>query len=176
MAGRDLGRLRLMLQVAAVRRYAALPIPSDEDVLVEEFVREWRSGSSKEPEAHQALDRLVQGMLGSFAVRSASRAVRDRNVEHVRLGLTALCIGGAEDDPRDLEQVACVLFDSCVRVGVEPAALFLEAAGGARGGAARILRTFADMSKEDVSLTKYRIRENEDDGGFRYRLGLSGAA
>src|SRR5262249_39844621 len=133
MAGRDLVRLQLMFQAAAVRRYADLPIPADEDVLVEEFVREWDKGGSATPEAAQALDRFARGMLHVFAVREASRAVRERDVEHVRRGLSALRIAGTEADPRDLQQEACVLFDSCLRIGVEPAFVFREALSEAKG-------------------------------------------
>jgi hypothetical protein len=176
MAGRDLLRLRLMFQVAAAARYRDLPIPSDEDLLVEEFVREWDDSSSDTPEAAQSLDRFARGMLHVFAFRVASRAVRERQVEYIRLGLSALRIAGSEDDPRDLQQEACVLFDSCMKIGVEPAFIFREALAEAQGGAAQILQAFGQLPKSEVSLAKYRVREASDDAGFRYKLGLSGAA
>src|ERR1700730_12340646 len=148
-----------MFQVASVRRYADLPIPCDEDVLVEEFIREWTGGSSAAPEATQALHRLAGGKLLTFARRAASRAVREREPNHIRLGLSALCIAGADDYPVDLPKIACVLYDSCIKVGVDPTFMFREAAGNAEGGAESVLRSFGSMPKAEVLLSKYRVRE-----------------
>lgn len=159
-----------MLQGAALRRYAELPIPSDEDALAEEFIREWMAGSSSTPEAKEALDRLVRGTLLTFAMRAASRAVRLRDPQHLRQGLTALCIGGAESDSRDLQQVACALYDGCLRLGVDPAVTFREAAGQARGGAAWILSEFGGLPPGEVTLPGHRVREDKDEGGFRYSI------
>jgi hypothetical protein len=161
-------RVKLMLQGAAERRYAELPIPCDEDALAEEFIREWRAGSSGSPEADESLDRLVRGMLLTFAIRAASRAVRQHDPQHLRQGLAAVCIAGTESDSKDLQQVACALYDGCSRLGVDPSVEFREAAGQARGGAARILSEFGSLPPGEATPPRFRVQESTDEGGFRY--------
>jgi hypothetical protein len=160
-----------MLRIAAARRYAALPIPADEDTLVEEFLDEWRAGGAQTKEAPEALDR-AGAFLGVFIIRAASRAVRNQDVQLIRLGLQALSMVGADEDPRDLATYACVLVDSYSRLGVEPAFLLKEASSASRGGAATILKTFLDLPKAQRTLQKYRIRESSDEDGFRYAIGV----
>jgi len=170
VADRDLIRIKLMLRLAALRRYAALPIPAEEDVLVEQFIREWRSGSGTSPQAAEALDG-VKGSLGVFAVRAASRAVRNRDIEAVRLGFRALCMAGREEeDYRELDGITAVLCDSCKRLGFDPALEVQTVLPNARGDAGRILNAFAG-SLPAVSLEKHRMREGSDEDGFRYRWG-----
>jgi len=160
-----------MLRIAAARRYAALPIPADEDTLVEEFLEEWRAGGARNKEAHEALQR-AGAFLGMFIIRAASRAVRNQDVQSIRLGLQALSMIGADEDPGDLATYACVVVDSCSILGVEPAFLLKEAGSASRGGAAAILKTFLDVPKARRTLQKYRVRESSDQDGFRYAIGV----
>jgi len=175
MAGRDLIRIKLMLRLASVRRYAALPIPAEEDTLIEEFISDWRSGSSESAEAKDALDG-VKGFLGAFSVRAASRGVRNQDIEAIRLGFWALCIAGSEEsDYRDYGEIAAALVDSCGRLGVDPAGELQRIMPNARGDAARILKVFSDALPE-VTLGTWRVREGSDEDGFRYRWGWERAA
>jgi hypothetical protein len=176
MAGRDLVRVKLMLRLAAVRRYVALPIPAEEDTLVEEFISDWRSGSSSASEALSALD-SVKGFLGAFAVRAASRGVRAGDIESVRLGFWALCVAGwEEDDYREFGAIAAVLIDACRRLGVEPEIELGRVLPEARGDAARILSSFAKALPGGVALGDYRVHADADESGFRYRWGWERAA
>jgi hypothetical protein len=154
-----------MLQAAAVRRYQDLPIPADEDALAEEFIREWRKGDKREA---GPLDELVVGVLLVFAIRSASRAVRERETEWIRLGLAAVAIVGNDSDPRDLQQQASVLGDACRRVGIDARFLFQEAARNAEGGAATVLQQFGGI--REVDLAAHRVLASESPDGFLYTL------
>ena len=91
---------------------------------------------------------------------------RARNLE----GIVALAVGGWNTDARDLQGIACTLYDSCRKLGMDPIRLFLSSAQGEEGGGAEVLKSIAGLSQDHVArLIAGSVRQEEDQDGFRYR-------
>ncbi len=130
-----------------------MPIPQRRDAEISSLLRAWLE--LDEPTRKAALSQLPSDcrftLLG-YSERMASLAVRDRNKEHVLLGLLALGLDGWRDDWRDNVLVVCLHYDAAKRIGLRPNDLFEQAAALLPEKPAIALRSFLRRSEEDKSL------------------------
>lgn len=99
--------------------YFGSPLPSQQDGVVADLVA--RFAVTDEPlrkALRQHLRNTHVGVLGSFAVRMASLAVREGSTERLRLGLLAIALASdsPESDWRDLTRLLTPLEDAALRI------------------------------------------------------------
>ncbi len=99
----------------------------------------------------------------------ASLAVRDRNAEHLLLGLIAIGLDGWRDDWRENLVLLSLHYDAAKKISISPDKLFEKAATFLDDNAATGLRSFPHRSEEDKSLEAMGYKIGKDADGFRYR-------
>ena len=150
--------------------YGAWPIPHRIDEEISALLRSWLS--LKEPLRKVALSQVTEDYRFTFVAyseRMASLAVRDRNSEHVLLGLLALGLDGWRGDWRDNAAVVCLHYDAAQKIGLCPDDLFEEAAKTLPDKPANALRLFLRRSEEDKSVEAMGYSAATDADGFRYK-------
>lgn len=108
-------------------------------------------------------------VLGAFAERMASLAVRTGDPTTLRNGLlaAALAIVAPEVDVREVLLILPLLWHSAKRLELDPAAEF-EATADLLPPAATAMRQFVARKPEDQRIEAMGYVESSDDGGFRY--------
>jgi len=150
--------------------YGTLPIPQPRDMEIGGLLRSWLS--LEEPSRKAALSEVSEDhrfTLIAYSERMASLAVRDRNREHIILGLVALGLDGWRDDWRDNAAVVCLHHDAARRMGLHPDDLFEEAARMLPDKPANALRSFLRRSEEDKAVEAMGYSAMADTDGFRYK-------
>lgn len=150
--------------------YGTLPIPQPRDEEISALLRSWLS--LEEPVRRAALSQISEDYrftLIGYSERMASLAVRDRNREHILLGLLALGLDGWRDDWRDNASVVCLHHDAAQRIGLCPSNLFEEAARLLPNKPANALRSFLRRSEEDKAVEAMGYLAATDADGFRYK-------
>lgn len=152
------------------RGYGTLPIPQHRDVEISNLLHAWLNidESSRIASLLQVPDEYRFTLIG-YSERMASLAVRDRNREHILLGLIALGLDGWRDDWRDNATILCLHYDAARRIGVKPKDLFEEAAVMLPEKSANSLRSFPRRSEADKSLESMGYSVGADADGFRYQ-------
>lgn len=158
------------LKVEKNHGYGTLPIPSQRDAEISGLLRAWLAldGSSRNTALAQVAEEYRLTLLG-YSERMASLAVRDRNREHVLLGLLALGLDGWRVDWRDNATLMCLHYDAAKRIGGPPQGVFEEAAALLPANPATALRSFSRRSEEDKSLGSMGYVAGSDSDGFRYK-------
>jgi hypothetical protein len=150
--------------------YGTLPIPSPRDAQISALLHDWLK--LDEPSRNAALSGISEEhrftLLG-YSERMASLAVRDRNQEHIVLGLLALGLDGWRDDWRNNAALICLHHDAAPRIGLLPASVFEEAAKLLPQKPADAIRSFLRRSDEDKSLAAMGYLAGADGDGFRYK-------
>ena len=157
--------------------YLGQPLPCRADEIVAALVNgfEEAPASARERVRH-CIGRAHAGALGSFAVRMAMLAVRERSVERLRLGLCAAVLSvGEGEDWRDLIRTFSPLSDAATRLGADGPLEFARAARHARGWYVGFVASFpprwgwhrlVERAAMVLGLGNWRAIEAAD--GFRY--------
>lgn len=147
-----------------------LPIPQPLDEKISALLRSWLSLEKASREAALLqVDENCRFTLISYSERMASLAVRDRNREHIQLGLLALGLDGWRYDWRDNATVVCLHYDAAQRINLCPKDLFEEASRMLPDKPANALRSFLRRSEEDQALESMGYLAATDSDGFRYK-------
>jgi hypothetical protein len=105
-------------------------------------------------------------VLGLFAEKMATLAVRENSIEYVKQGLLALLIYARTVDARDVLLVLSLLHDATIKTGNAPKSIF-QAAGVVLGGA-EFLSEFLNRTDEDKSIDAMGYEESKNEEGFIY--------
>jgi len=105
-------------------------------------------------------------ILGFFAERMASLAVRENSVERVSQGLSALLLYARTEDPRDVLLVLSLLHDAAIKTSRTPKKVFEEAS--LIFGGTGLLADFLNRSDEDKSIDAMGYKESKNEEGFLY--------
>jgi hypothetical protein len=167
VAGFDAGDL-------AQRRFTSYGLavfPDARDTELDEYARGLRSGG---PAAVRiALDTVSQKgrqVLGAYAERAASRAVRDKDRDLLVLGSTALVVGGLDQNALEALTRMPLIEDASKRLGIELADVFEEVAGiVSHPGSVNLMR-WLSRAPEDRTPECMGFAAAEDGSGFRYRF------
>lgn len=108
------------------------------------------------------------GWLFAYGQRMAELAVREDSRERLFYGLLALIIEGFKSDYRDNMVIWAPLYHSATKIGIDPAALFSEAASYANNTVSEWILDFPKRSPENRSLKAMGFREASAPDGFRY--------
>ncbi|MGH8021736.1 MAG: hypothetical protein ACREIA_26330 [Opitutaceae bacterium] len=158
------------LSVTENNGYGLLPIPHPRDDEIKALILRWIAlDVASRQQTAAAIKEDQRFTLLAYSERMASRAVREKNVELVFLGLLALGLDGWRNDWRDNAALLCLHYDAAQKVGAQPDAVFARAAGLLSDKVATALRGFLRRSSEDKSLDAMGYEEGRDDDGFRYR-------
>jgi hypothetical protein len=150
--------------------YGPAELPCARDGEVDAYVASLRSGGP--PAVAAALATVTQrarDVLGAYAERMASLAVRERSTDRLVSALVALVVGGLNDGSRDALMTMPLVEHSARLLGAEPADLFEDAAAVVgHPGTVSLMRWLA-RKPEDRSIEAMKYVEDSDEGGFRYR-------
>lgn len=100
------------------RGYLARPLPDALDRAVVSALAAVRPAVDDHPLVSRS--RTADSVLGAFAERAASLAVRTTNDSWIRNGVVALCVTSTASDRREAEMVLCLLYDAAKRLGLPP--------------------------------------------------------
>ena len=156
-----------LLKLALKSAYYQKPIPCEiDDEISDIFV----DLSAHDQNNIELIADSVSGdtghVLGLYAERMASLAVRENSIEHVKHGLIALLIYEKAHDSRDALLVLSLLHDAAVKVGNLPKAIFNEI--DALFGESSFLSDFLGRSAEDKSIDSMGYEESKNEEGFLY--------
>lgn len=145
--------------------YLRRELPCDRDEEIRLIVEAMCSVSDS---ARPVLDRKQGAVLGAYAERMASLAVRRNARDLLESAIEALGLAfSVSDDPREQIMILELLYDAAVRVGYGVS----TAPSSRRDGCARgkiALRDFAARPPRDRSLAAMGYEAASDSGGFRY--------
>lgn len=149
--------------------YAFRAIPCEIDTLISDFVRMFMQAAM--PERRLIIDAIpprAGGFLTCFAERMATLGVRKQSRQILLEGLVALVVESYKEDFRDNLINLAPLYDAALRTGVDPQALFNEAASYLNNAPARDIAEFPRRKLEDRDLASMGFIESSDADGFKY--------
>lgn len=159
--------LLALLKLALESAYYKQPISSEIDDEISDILADLSAYNQKDLEL---IADSVSGdngrVLGLFAERMASLAVRQNSIEPVKRGLFALLIYARTEDPRDVLLVLSLLHDAAIKVRGMPKTIFNEV--GAVFGGSSLLSDFLNRSDEDKSIDAMGYVESKNEEGFLY--------
>lgn len=155
------------LRLALSSQYYKQPIPSEIDEKISLVVADLMSLDNEQLESIIA---NVSGdnarVLGLYAERMASLAVRNNGVEPLKKGLFALLIYARTEDPKEVLLVLSLLHDAAIKIAGTAQNIFDEV--GSMIGAADLLNGFLNRSDEDKSIDAMGYEESQNEDGFLY--------
>ena len=162
-----LATLLALLKSALESAYFQQPIPSE----IDDGVSRVLSSLSARDQTDLKLvsDGVVADeaqVLGLYAERMASLAVRENSVNRVKQGLMALIIYARTEDPRDVLLVLCLLHDASIKTSGNPKQVFNEV--NAVFGETVLLNDFINRSDEDKTIEAMGYEELKTKDGFLY--------
>ncbi len=146
----------------------ALPSPTDQrlDKITHVFMS---AGGDARQSFQESLLPAARSLFGIYGHRAATRAMREKNPQLLRQGLTAAVISNyTVPDRRRLEVGLAVYYHVSKMLAEEPAQLFRAAAVYARSDLAA--RFIAFGGRPDVTLQKYGWKEVNAIDGVEYRF------
>ncbi len=159
--------LNALLKGALESEYYQQPIPSEVDEGINNILA---SLSTSDLAGRELIADGVAGdearVLGLFAERMASLAVRENSIEPVKQGLLALLLYARTEDPRDVLLVLSLLHDAVIKTSGTPKSIFAEASSII--GDAGYLNDFLNRSNEDKSIDAMGYKESKNEEGFLY--------
>lgn len=145
-------------------------IPCELDDEVSYFISMYKKLSVEERETVYALTSESHSCtLLAFAERMAALGVRERSRERLLDGLLSLIIENYYADWRDNLTKLAPLYNSAVKIGVDPRRLFSEAASYRNNEVSQVIRDFPERDPEDRSLKAFGYEESLELDGFRYK-------
>jgi len=164
----ELSSILALLTQAVDKEYYSHPIPSKIDDKINESLAKFKLYDQEQ--VNSILEGIVGDnarVLGLFAERMASLAVRESNINRVRHGLLGLIIYSHTVDPRDVLLVLSLLHDAIVKLGEDPKEIFLEFRS--LTGDENFLDKFIARNDEDKSIDEMGYEESSNEGGFLYK-------
>lgn len=150
--------------------YIAMPMPVPADELLAKVVSAftgWPVTVRDQFLAGMPPEKL--GLFGIFGHRAATLAVRNNDVDILRLGLIGNVIANTPIPANRNVDAALAVFHHCAqRLKVDPQTLFMDAAQYATGDMAERLIAFG--RRDDVSLRQFGWREIKTPEGVRYKF------
>jgi hypothetical protein len=146
------------------------PIPDARDDDVDAFVSELCvAGPSAVNAAIDHASQQGRDVLGAFAERMASAAVRLHDRELLVRCLVALVVGGLTQDDREALMVMSVIEDAARQIDAEVTSLFSDAARIVGDPGTTYLLRWQSRAPEDRTIEAMHFVRAQDDDGFRYR-------
>ena len=162
-----LASLLELLKLALSSQYYKQPISSEIDEKISSVIADLISLDTWQLES---IMENVSGdnarVLGLYAERMASLAVRKNSIEPVKNGLVALLIYAQTEDPRDVLLVLSLLHDAAIKTAGTAGRVFDEV--GSVIGGAELLNGFLNRSDEDKSIDAMGYKESNNEEGFLY--------
>jgi hypothetical protein len=145
-------------------------VDDEDDVRIGAFIDEVReSPVAVRSAVANGLHPRAAGRLAGYAGRAATLAVRTGQRVYLERAVVALAFAyQVSRDWRDVLVYYPLPYDAARRLGLDPDALFLDAAGYAPETGAQSLRGFARRPEDVKTLAVMGFRAGEDADGFRY--------
>jgi hypothetical protein len=153
-----------MLDRLSLADYSRSPIPAEEDVRLQLFIRDMTLSERE----RQALPPEQGWFLIVYARRMASLAVRRTAEDPIRDGIAALLVEHGRADFNESMDTVALLYDAAIRIGSHPQGLFKELARASSTKLARAISDFPDRPPKDRALDAWGYYPSSDEDGFRY--------
>jgi hypothetical protein len=162
-----LNSLLALLKTALESAYYQQAIPSEIDEVISNMLTSLSTSDQAELKLiADGVDGDEARVLGLFAERMASLAVRENSIEPVKQGLLALLLYARTEDPRDVLLVLSLLHDAVIKTFGTPKSVFAEASCVV--GDTGLLSDFLNRSNEDKSIDAMGYKESKNEEGFLY--------
>ncbi|MFG2055215.1 hypothetical protein ACGFI9_14410 [Micromonospora sp. NPDC048930] len=156
-----------VLEPARNVNYGREELPSPKDHRIRELLAAAASRATF-TEVRDCLPPKADQVLGAFAERAASLAVRERSMDDLRTGLFAAALAqAASADERDVLPALALLYRAAERIGAEPAVEFASAAERYGRGADSLAR-FIRRAPEDRTPEAMGFEEVNDGKDFTF--------
>lgn len=156
-----------LLRLALSSQYYKQPIFSEMDGKLSEVIADLISLN------HEQLESIIAQVsgdnarvLGVYAERMASFAVRENSVKPIKNGLVALLIYARTEDPRDVLLILSLLHDAAIKTAGTAQVVF-DDVDSVIGGS-ELLKGFLNRSNEDKSIDAMGYGESNSEQGFLY--------
>jgi hypothetical protein len=147
------------------------PKPDAYDAALAELCKRYaKSDAATRAAMRRAIDAKDLYALAGFGSRAAVFGLRERSVERIADGLTAIAMVEVERvDFRDVLMTLALLHHCALRVGAGPAKLFRDAAALAEPGTARLMLDFLKSAPKNKSLRDaWGLVEVETEAGVGF--------
>jgi len=149
--------------------YSFRPIPCELDEIVHGLVELFMNATpSERSEIIGLIPSDDGGFLIAFASRMATMGVREQSRERILDGLVALIMEDYKVDFRDTLMRVAPLYDATLKIGLDPEAVFREAAAFFGNETATNIVDFPSRPPELRTLNGMGFKESSDADGFRY--------
>lgn len=157
-----------VLKNASDIAYYKLPVPAKIDLEISDVLAKViQYGQEDLLTVLKEIDQDYGQVLGLFAERAASIAVRRSSKELIKDGILALLIYDFTADTRDTLLVLSVLHDAAIRIGADPYTLFEEI--GSIFGQSEFLLQFLKRNEEDKSIEAMGYQALSTKEGIVYK-------
>lgn len=159
------------LEALTTTLYYPEPMPSETDDIIRTIIERFMRATAVEQKSlHDAFGAKPKSIMGIFAHRAATISVRQNSREWLLVGLTAVGIAHYTlPTNRDLGAVLIVPHHCALKLGLDPAEIFAEAAQYTSEETAVTLIQFG--KRTDVRLRTYGWWEKKGPDGIQYRMG-----
>ncbi|MEV0194454.1 hypothetical protein AB0I39_38775 [Kitasatospora purpeofusca] len=156
------------LDVRRADGYGPSPIPNDRDRVIQEVMRA-ASGTGQLAEVLGAIDPSSSDVLGAFAKRMATLAVRTRDISAARDGLAAVQLAMASTrDFRETVPTMALLYRALEIIDADPKTEFQRAHQPLSVLLEHNLLDFAARDPQKRSLQSMLYREEGEGDNFRF--------
>ncbi len=162
-----LENLHFLLNHALESSYFKQPLNSEIDQKLKKEISALRLITKKELDLlFKKISCNESRILGLFAERMASIAVRNHDITLVKYGLYALLIYSQTEDPRDVILVLSLLYDAADKISEHAKETFESVISETKEE--KLLRNFLKRNDEDKSIESMGYKESKDKDGFLY--------
>ena len=149
--------------------YGRAKFPDPRDAALDAYVAGLRSGGPQAVEtALRAVGEAGRHVLGAYAERAASRAVRAKSQDLLVSALVALVVGGLDQNALEALTRMALVEDAGHRIGAEPGVFFGTAADVVGHPGSVNLMIWLSRSPDDRTPESMGFSAGRDESGFRY--------
>jgi hypothetical protein len=150
--------------------YGKAPFPDPRDEELDQFVDEVERGGPPAVKAtSERASEQGRGVLGAYAGRAATRAVREKDPKRLLQALVALVLSGLGHNSRDALTRMPLIEDAAGRLGVQLPHLIEDAADVVGHPGSVSLVSWLARQPEDRTLESMGYEAGSDESGFRYQ-------
>jgi hypothetical protein len=149
--------------------YGPAEFPDPRDAELDRYVKHLRSGGAAAVAAAGSVaTEEGRRVLAAYALRAASRAVREKSEYLLVSALVALTVGGLDQNALEALMIMSLIDDAGCRIGAERELFFADAADLVGHPGSVNVMAWLSRSPEERSPEAMGFGAGEDSSGFRY--------
>ena len=146
------------------------PLPNELDKGLIDLIRDYiNADNERRTFIDNSFNESHSSVFHLFSKQMAELSVRNKNKEYILFGLISLIIEGWKDDFRVNNSMMILLYNSAIKIGVDPNVIFKDATKLAVGSIKDKMINFLKKPDQKKALNSAMYIESEGEHGFIYK-------